>query len=77
MATWLDSQPTTIIRNALGPDTDNRESDEQHFDLWLALVDLHLEQLNLQRRLGEWDWRSGYEDGWSPGPLRLLHGPRA
>ena len=66
MATWLDSQPARIIRNALGPDTDNRESDEHRFDLWLALVDLHLDQLNAKRPLVEWDWRGGYEDGWSP-----------
>ena len=66
MATWLDSQPATIIRSALGVGAADRECEEHRFNLWLALVDLHLEQLNVKRRLGGWDWRGGYEDGWSP-----------
>ena len=66
MATWLDAQPTTIIRSALGAGADDHKSEERRFNLWLALVDLHLEQLNVQRPVGEWDWHSSYEDGWSP-----------
>ena len=66
MTTWLDRQSASDVRHALGSDADSRECDEARFSLWLALVDLHLAQLNTQRPIVEWDWRCGYQDGWSP-----------
>jgi hypothetical protein len=66
MTTWLDSQPEMVVRTALGSDAEGSDLDERRFNLWLALVDLHLDELNSQRPLVEWEWRSGYQDGWSP-----------
>lgn len=68
MATWLDTQPTATIRRALAPsphETDT-ESGEPRFALWLELVDLHLDQLHVERHQLEWDWHRAYEEGWSP-----------
>ena len=68
MGTWLDTQPTAIIRRALAPSRHERdtESGEPRFALWLELVDLHLDQLRAERSGLEWDWQGAYEDGWSP-----------
>jgi hypothetical protein len=76
VATWLDQQAARVVRSALGSDLDSRECDERRFNLWLALVDLHLAQLKAERSLVEWDWRSGYKDGWSPRAAALQRGPR-
>ena len=66
MGTWLDTQPTTIIRCALAADTAPEDGTDQRYGLWLELVDLHLDQLRADRSGLEWEWRRAYEDGWSP-----------
>jgi hypothetical protein len=67
MVTWLDTQPAATIRRALGLSADNsNKHDGEQFGLWLELVDLHLDQLRTERSHLEWEWRQGYEDGWSP-----------
>ena len=66
MGTWLDTQPTAIIRRALDAGTDRTDDDQRRFGLWLELVDLHLDQLRTERSDLEWDWHRAYDDGWSP-----------
>ncbi len=81
MTTWLDTQPAATVHRALGcpPRTDEAE---QRFHLWLRLVDLHLDQLHVERPQLAWDWHRAYGDGWSPrtavfaawaGHLRPVH----
>lgn len=67
MGTWLDTQPATIIRRALGAGTDPASDGAgRRYGLWLELVDLHLDQLHVERQQLEWDWQRAYDDGWSP-----------
>ena len=66
VATWFDLHPTATIRRASGLELCAGESADQRIILWLSLVDLRLDQLCNDRAALEWDWRQGYEDGWSP-----------
>lgn len=68
MGTWLDTQPTMIIRRALAANAIPAPEDgtDQRYGLWLELVDLHLDQLRVGRHQLDWDWQRAYEDGWSP-----------
>ena len=65
MGTWLDTQPSATIRCAL-TSAAARPDGSRRFGLWLELVDLHLDQLRVQRSQLEWDWVSAYDRGWSP-----------
>jgi hypothetical protein len=68
VGTWLDTQPTAMIRPALTPSRRQRvtKGGEPRLGPWLELVDLHLDQLRVERSQLEWDWRLAYDDGWSP-----------
>jgi hypothetical protein len=66
MVTWLDSQPTATIRHALPPSASGGDDAARRFDLWLVLVELHLEELRAKRSRLEWDWHESYAAGWSP-----------
>ena len=65
MGTWIDTQPADTIRLALTPATAHADGSGR-FDLWLDLVDLHLDQLRIERSQLEWDWESAYDQGCSP-----------
>jgi hypothetical protein len=65
MTTWLDTQPATTVRCALGG-TPRTDEAERRYALWLRLVDLHLCQLRVERSRLTWEWRPAYDDGWSP-----------
>jgi hypothetical protein len=65
MGTWLDLRSPVTVKRALGSVADGSNADRR-FDLWLLLVDLHLEELRSVRSGLAWDWQRGYEDGWSP-----------
>lgn len=65
MGTWLDTQPAATIRCALTP-VDTHPAGSGRFGLWLELVDLHLDQLRVERSQLDWDWESAYDHGWSP-----------
>ena len=64
--TWLDWQSPVTVRRALGSVADRGQAAVRRFDLWLALVDLHLEELGSGRPGLVWEWRRAYADGWSP-----------
>jgi hypothetical protein len=66
MMTWLDWQSPVTVRRALGSVADRGQAADRRFDLWLALVDLHLEELGSGRTGLVWEWRRAYADGWSP-----------
>jgi len=65
MGTWLDTQPPATIRSALTP-AGARPDDSGRFDLWLELVDRHLDQLCVERSQPDWEWESAYDQGLSP-----------
>ena len=65
MGTWLDTQPAATIRSALTPAAAHWDGSGR-FGLWLELVDLHLDQLQVERSQLEWEWESAYDQGWSP-----------
>jgi hypothetical protein len=66
MMTWLDWQSPVTVRRALGSVADSGQAADRRFDLWLALVDLHLEELGGGRKGLVWEWRRAYTDGCSP-----------
>ena len=65
MGTWLDTQPASTIRCALTPAATHPEGSGR-FGLWLELVDLHLDQLRVERSQLDWEWDFAYDQGWSP-----------
>jgi hypothetical protein len=65
MGSWLDTQPVATIRCALTP-ADVAPDGSGRFGLWLELVDLHLDQLHVERSQLDWEWESAYDQGWSP-----------
>jgi len=65
MGTWLDTQPWATIRCVLTPAGDHPDG-SRRFGLWLELVDLHLDQLRVERSQLDWEWESAYDQGWSP-----------
>lgn len=65
MGTWLDTQRAATILRALTTAADHPDGSAR-FGLWLELVDLHLDQLSVERSQLDWEWESAYDQGWSP-----------
>jgi hypothetical protein len=66
ITTRLDQQPAPTVRRALDKFAYRGQQTNPRFDLWLALVYLHLRELRDTRRHLVWNWTRGDQDGWSP-----------
>jgi hypothetical protein len=65
MGTWLDTQPAATIRCAVTPAGAHADG-SRRFGLWLELVDLHLDELGVERSQLDWEWESAYDQGCPP-----------